>query len=81
MIQTALKNLFILTCMCIPVLSHAEFKAGSKNKTDENNNNSWSTTKNKILESNKDNVLLEFTATAEINNNPNNLKNGKYFER
>ena len=49
---------------------NSEFKTGKKNTRDDGNNNSWSTTKNKILQSNKDNVLLEFTATAEINNNP-----------
>ena len=49
---------------------NSEFKTGKKNKTDDANNSSWSTTKNKILHSNKNNILLEFTATAEINNNP-----------
>jgi type III restriction enzyme len=38
-----------------------------KNKKDELNNDSWGTTSKKLLNSNKDNVLLEFTATAEIN--------------
>ncbi|EDZ90391.1 DEAD/DEAH box helicase family protein [Francisella tularensis] len=49
---------------------NSEFKKGKATKTDEENNRSWSTTKNNILKCNKDNILLEFTATAEINNNP-----------
>lgn len=49
---------------------NSEFKKGKATKTDEENNRSWSTTKNKILKCHKDNILLEFTATAEINNNP-----------
>ena len=49
---------------------NSEFKTGKKNKTDDENNSSWSTTKNKILQSNESNILLEFTATAEINSNP-----------
>lgn len=48
---------------------NSEFKIGKKNKSDQQNINSWSMTKNKILQSNKDNILLEFTATAEIGNN------------
>ena len=48
---------------------NSEFKT-SKTKTDKDNNRSWSTTKNNILKCHKDNILLEFTATAEINNNP-----------
>ncbi len=49
---------------------NSEFKTGKATKTEEENNRSWSTTKNKILKCHKDNILLEFTATAEINNNP-----------
>lgn len=49
---------------------NSEFKAGTKNQTDNANNNSWSTTKNQILKSHLENILLEFTATAEVNNNP-----------
>lgn len=49
---------------------NSEFKTGKATKTEEENNRSWSTTKNNILKCHKDNILLEFTATAEINNNP-----------
>ncbi len=38
-----------------------------KTKTDEENIKSWGVTAKKILGKNKENILLEFTATAEIN--------------
>ena len=41
---------------------NSEFKTGKKNTRDDGNNNSWSTTKNKILQSNKDNILLEVSS-------------------
>ncbi len=38
-----------------------------KNKEDRININGWGTTTKNILKTNKENILLEFTATAEIN--------------
>lgn len=40
----------------------------SKNKIDEENISSWGMTTKRLLKTNKDNMLLEFTATAEVNN-------------
>ncbi len=48
---------------------NSEFKKGKKTKDDEENIKSWGTTTKKILTQNKENILLEFTATAEINTN------------
>ncbi len=40
-----------------------------KTKTDEDNISSWGMTTKRLLKTNKENMLLEFTATAEVNNN------------
>ena len=39
----------------------------TKTKEDELNNGSWGMTSKRLLKTNKENILLEFTATAEIN--------------
>lgn len=40
----------------------------TKSKEDEENEHSWETTVNKIKDSNKENVMLEFTATCDLAN-------------
>ena len=47
---------------------NVDTKTISKNKDEENSYNSWETTVKSIFEKNKDNVLLEFTATCDLKN-------------
>lgn len=47
---------------------NAETKKGPKTKDEEENIISWEGTVNKIFNSNPDNYLLEFTATADLSN-------------
>lgn len=47
---------------------NVDTKTLSKNKDEQANYHSWEQTVRRIFEANKDNVLLEFTATCDINN-------------
>ena len=47
---------------------NVDTKTLSKNKDEQANYHSWEYTVRRIFEANKDNVLLEFTATCDINN-------------
>ena len=47
---------------------NVDTKALSKNKDEQENYKSWEYTVRRIFEMNKDNVLLEFTATCDIHN-------------
>lgn len=47
---------------------NVDTKALSKNKDEQASYHSWEQTVRRIFEANKDNVLLEFTATCDINN-------------
>ena len=47
---------------------NVDTKTLSKNKDEQESYHSWEQTVRRIFEANKDNVLLEFTATCDINN-------------
>ena len=47
---------------------NVDTKTLEKNKDEQDNYHSWEQTVRRIFETNKDNVLLEFTATCDINN-------------
>lgn len=49
---------------------NVDTKTLKKNKDEQANYHSWEQTVRRIFETNKDNVLLEFTATCDVNNNP-----------
>ena len=50
---------------------NVDTKTLSKNKDEQESYHSWEQTVRRIFEANKDNVLLEFTATCDINNPQN----------
>lgn len=47
---------------------NVDTKMLSKNKDEQSNYHSWEQTVRRIFEANKDNILLEFTATCDVNN-------------
>lgn len=47
---------------------NVDTKALAKNKDEQENHRSWEETVRRIFEANRENVLLEFTATCDINN-------------
>ena len=47
---------------------NVDTKTLAKNKDEQENHRSWEETVRRIFEANRENVLLEFTATCDINN-------------